>query len=276
MRFRQFLRAVAVPLSVAAAFTAFSAAPAFADDLGTLAPGKLIAGVDANNKPYSYVDNGRMTGFDVELLRAIGAKLGLQVEFRAQDFASMLPGVANRQLDVAAGSISITTDRLKMVDFSEGYLTGLLSVATLPDSPITADLSTVKGKRIGVVQGTIEDTYAATYIPGAQVVRFPNLNAGFLQLRSRYIDGYFIDKTLAVGLQAKYPQLNLQDKLDISAVNLPAGFPLRKGNAKLAAALNRSIDALVADGTWLKLYKQFNPTYPTPASLPPYAMKTGG
>ncbi|AJK50182.1 ABC transporter substrate-binding protein [Burkholderia plantarii] len=278
MRFRQFLRAVAVavPLSVAAAFTAFSAAPAFADDLGTLAPGKLIAGVDANNKPYSYVDNGRMTGFDVELLRAIGAKLGLQVEFRAQDFASMLPGVANRQLDVAAGSISITTDRLKMVDFSEGYLTGLLSVATLPDSPITADLATVKGKRIGVVQGTIEDTYAATYIPGAQVVRFPNLNAGFLQLRSRYIDGYFIDKTLAVGLQAKYPQLNLQDKLDISAVNLPAGFPLRKGNAKLAAALNRSIDALVADGTWLKLYKQFNPTYPTPASLPPYAMKTGG
>lgn len=278
MRFRQFLRAVAVavPLSLAAALTAFSAAPAFADDLGTLAPGKLIAGVDANNKPYSYVDNGKMTGFDVELLRAIGAKLGLQVEFRAQDFASMLPGVANHQLDVAAGSISITTDRLKMVDFSEGYLTGLLSVATLPDSPITADISTVKGKRIGVVQGTIEDTYAATYIPGAQVVRFPNLNAGFLQLRSKYIDGYFIDKTLAVGLQAKYPQLNLQDKLDISAVNLPAGFPLRKGNAKLAAALNQSIDALVADGTWLKLYKQFNPTYPTPTSLPPYAMKTGG
>ncbi len=274
MRLSQFLRAaaIAVPLSLAALCAAPAAA---ADDLGTLTPGKLIAGVDANNKPYSYVDNGKMTGFDVELLRAIGARLGLQVEFRAQDFAGMLPGVANRQLDVAAGSISITTDRLKMVDFSEGYLTGLLSVATLSGSAISADAASVKGKRIGVVQGTIEDTYADTYIPGAQVVRFPNLNAGFLQLRSKYIDGYFIDKTLAVGLQAKYPQLNLQDKLDISAVNLPAGFPLRKGNSKLAAALNKSIDALVADGTWLKLYKQFNPTYPTPTSLPPYAMKTG-
>ncbi|GAB7536541.1 substrate-binding periplasmic protein [Burkholderia sp. 22PA0099] len=272
MRFRQFLRAiaVAVPLSLAAA------SAAHADDLGTLTPGQLIAGVDANNKPYSYVDNGQMTGFDVELLRAIGAKLGLKVEFRAQDFAGMLPGVANRQLDVAAGSISITTERLKMVDFSEGYLTGLLSVATLPGSPITSDIASVKGKRIGVIQGTIEDTYSDTYIPGAQVVRFPNLNAGFLQLRSKYIDGYFIDKTLAVGLQAKYPQMNLQDKLDISAVNLPAGFPMRKGNAKLEAAVNQAINALVADGTWLKLYKQFNPTYPTPTSLPPYAMKTGG
>ncbi|WP_414439646.1 substrate-binding periplasmic protein [Burkholderia sp. 22PA0106] len=272
MRFRQFLRAiaVAVPLSLAAA------SAAHADDLGTLTPGQLIAGVDANNKPYSYVDNGQMTGFDVELLRAIGAKLGLKVEFRAQDFAGMLPGVANRQLDVAAGSISITTERLKMVDFSEGYLTGLLSVATLPGSPITSDIASVKGKRIGVIQGTIEDTYSDSYIPGAQVVRFPNLNAGFLQLRSKYIDGYFIDKTLAVGLQAKYPQMNLQDKLDISAVNLPAGFPMRKGNAKLEAAVNQAINALVADGTWLKLYKQFNPTYPTPTSLPPYAMKTGG
>ncbi len=272
MRFSQFLRAIAlaVPLGVAAMSSAFAA------DAGTLTPGTLIAGVDANNKPYSYVDNGQMTGFDVELLRAIGARLGLKVEFRSQDFAGMLPGVANRQLDVAAGSISITTDRLKMVDFSEGYLTGLLSVATLPGSTISADLASVKDKRIGVVQGTIEDTYAATYIPGAQIVRFPNVNAGFLQLRSKYIDGFFIDKTLAVALQGKYPQLNLQDQLDISAVNLPAGFPLRKGNAKLQAALNQSINALVADGTWMKLYKQFNPTYPTPASLPPYEMKTGG
>ncbi|MBN3726712.1 ABC transporter substrate-binding protein [Burkholderia sp. Ac-20379] len=274
MRFRQFLRAVAfaVPLSLSLG----AAAPAFADDYGTLSPGQLIAGVDANNKPYSYVDNGKMTGFDVELLRAIAARLGLKAEFRAQDFAGMLPGVANRQLDVAAGSISITTDRLKMVDFSEGYLTGLLSVATLPGSAISADVASVKGKRIGVIQGTIEDTYSDTYIPGAQIVRFPNLNAGFLQLRSKYIEGFFIDKTLAVGLQEKYPQMKLQDKLDISAVNLPAGFPIRKGNTKLETAINKSIEALVADGTWLKLYKQFNPTYPTPASLPPYAMKTGG
>nr|WP_308410370.1 ABC transporter substrate-binding protein [Burkholderia sp. WAC0059] len=244
-----------------------------AADLGTLSPGKLVTGVDANNKPYSYIDNGRMTGFDVELVRAIAAKLGLTAEFRAQDFSGLLPSVVNSQIDIAAGSISITKDRLKMVDFSEGYLTGLLGVATLPDSPITSDVASIKGKRIGVVQGTIEDTYSDSYLPGAQIVRFPNLNAGFLSLRSHYIDGYFVDKTLIEGLQSKYPQMHLADRLDISAVNLPAGFPLRKGNAKLAAALNRTINELVADGTWAKLYHQFNPTYPTPTSLPPYAMK---
>ncbi len=271
MRFRHFLRLIAfvVPLS-------FTAAPgAHAEDFGTLTPGKLVAGVDANNKPYSYIDNGRMTGFDVELLRAAAAKLGLTTEFRAQDFSGLLPSVANQQIDLAAGSISITKERLKMVDFSEGYLTGLLSVATLPDSPITSDVASVKGKRIGVVQGTIEDTYSDSYLPGAQIVRFPNLNAGFLSMRSKYIDGYFVDKSLVEGLQGKYPQLNIADRLDISAVNLPAGFPVRKGNAKLEATLNKTLDELVADGTWLKLYLQFHPGYPKPANLPPYAMKTG-
>ena len=125
------------------------------------------------------------------------------------------------------------------------------------------------------MQGTIEDTYSDSYLPGAQIVRFPNLNAGFLSLRSKYIDGYFVDKTLVEGLQGKYPQMNIADKLDISAVNLPAGFPVRKGNAKLEAALNKTIDELVADGTWLKLYLQFHPGYPKPANLPPYAMKAG-
>jgi polar amino acid transport system substrate-binding protein len=69
--------------------------------------------------------------------------------------------------------------------------------------------------------------------------------------------------------------MNIADKLDISAINLPAGFPVHKGNVKLEAALNKTIDELVADGTWLKLYMKFNPDYPKPANLPPYAMKTG-
>jgi polar amino acid transport system substrate-binding protein len=125
------------------------------------------------------------------------------------------------------------------------------------------------------VQGTIEDTYSEIYLPGAQIVRFPNLNAGFLSLRSKYIDGYFVDKTLVDGLIGKYPDLHLSARIDISAANLPAGFPMRKGNAKLEAAVNKSINELVADGTWMKLYMQFNPTYPKPTSLPPYEMKSG-
>lgn len=274
MRLLRFAR----HLATAASLFVAAATVAHAGDVGTLMPGKIVAGVDANNKPYSYIDNGKMTGFDVELIRAIAAKLGLSADFRAQDFAGLLPSVANQQIDMAAGSISITKERLKMVDFSEGYLTGLLSVATLPGGggdSISSSVASVKDRRIGVVQGTIEDTYSASYLPGAQIVRFPNLNAGYLALRNKFIDGYFVDKTLVEGLQSKYPDAHIADKLDISAVNLPAGFPVHKGNAKLEAALNKTLGELVADGTWMKLYLQFHPGYPKPDALPPYAMKSG-
>ncbi len=267
-RFTSFVRL----LAVAAPLCLIGVTNAHAADVGTLEPGKIIVGVDANEAPYSYVDNGKMTGFDVELLRAIAAKMGVSATFRAQDFSGLLPAVANKQLDLAAGSISITDARLKMVDFSEGYLTGLLSVATLPGSTITSDKASVKGKRIGVVQGTIEDTYSDSYLPGAQIVRFPNTNAAFLSMRSKYIDGLFEDKTLVVGLQTKYPQAKIADNLDISALNLPAGFPIHKGNTALKAALDKAVNEVVADGTWMKLYTQFNPTYPKPTSLPPYQM----
>jgi polar amino acid transport system substrate-binding protein len=246
-----------------------------AADIGTLVPGQILVGVDTNNKPYSYIENGKVTGFDVELIRAIAAKRGMTADFRAQDFSGLLPSVSSQQIDLAAGCISITKDRLKIVDFSDGYVFDYLSVATLPGSTVTSDVASVKGRRIGVIQGTIEDTYWEKYLPGAQIVRFPNLTAGLMAFRNKYIDGYFIDKSLVDGLETKYPQLNITTKIDISALDQPAAFALHKGNAKLAEALNGTLKELVADGTWMKLYMQFHPGYKNPSPLPPYFLKAG-
>ncbi|QGZ65268.1 ABC transporter substrate-binding protein [Paraburkholderia acidisoli] len=271
MKIQSVLRGVIA--SVALVGSMFSVA--HAADIGTLAAGQILAGVDTNNKPYSYIENGKVTGFDVELIRAIAAKRGMTAEFRAQDFSGLLPSVASKQIDLAAGCISITNDRLKIVDFSDGYVFDYLSVATLPGSTLTSDVASVKGKRIGVIQGTIEDTYWEKYLPGAQIVRFPNLTAGFLAFRNKYIDGYFVDKSLVDGLEAKYPQLKITTKIDISALDQPAGFAIRKGNKTLEDALNATLKELIADGTWMKLYMQFHPGYKEPSPLPPYHLKTG-
>lgn len=271
MKIQSVLRSVIA--SVALVGSMFSVAQAA--DIGTLTPGQILVGVDTNNKPYSYIDGGKVTGFDVELIRAIAAKRGMTAEFRAQDFSGLLPSVASRQIDLAAGCISITNDRLKIVDFSDGYVFDYLSVATLPGTTLTSDVASVKGKRIGVIQGTIEDTYWEKYLPGAQIVRFPNLTAGLLAFRNKYIDGYFVDKSLVDGLEAKYPQLKITTKIDISALDQPAGFPIRKGNKQLEDALNATLKELIADGTWMKLYMQFHPGYKQPSPLPPYHLKTG-
>jgi polar amino acid transport system substrate-binding protein len=236
---------------------------------GTLTPGNLLVGVDANNKPYTYVEDGKLTGFDVEVLRSVAEKMNLHVDFRIQDFSGLLPSVANRQVDVAAGCIGITDARSKIVDFSDGYLLGILSLAALPHSPVTSNPNSLKGKRIGVVQGTIEDTSADTFIPGAQIVRFPNVNAGFLSLQSRFIDGYLIDKSQQDALAKKYPKIGLISVIDLTATTLIAGVPMHKGNDAFKTRFNAALRAVAADGTWAQLYAKYFPNYPISKALPP-------
>lgn len=94
----------------------------------------------------------------------MAAKLGLKPQYVTQDFSSLLASVNNRQFDVAAASIAITKVREQLVDFTNGYLVGYLGVMAPPGAGITSRTS-LAGKRVAVMQGTIEDTYAPTYIP---------------------------------------------------------------------------------------------------------------
>jgi polar amino acid transport system substrate-binding protein len=256
-------------VAIVAPFLAVSLAHAQGASDGTLTQGTMLIGVDANNKPYTYIDDGKMVGFDVDLLRSIAKEMNLKIDFRVQDFSGLLPAVVSRQVDVAAGCIGITNSRSKMVDFSDGYLLGILSLAALPGSPITNQIDSVKGRRIGVVQGTIEDTMSAQFVPGAEIVRFPNVNAGFLSMRSKYIDGYLIDKSQTDALMQKYPKIGLVSAIDLTANTLIAGYPMRKGNDAFKAEFNAALKTVAQNGTWQALYERYFPTYPVSKAFPP-------
>jgi polar amino acid transport system substrate-binding protein len=243
--------------------------------LGTLTPGVLKVGTTSNSKPYEYIDSsGNLTGFDIDLVDAVAAKLGLKPQFVTQDFSSLLASVNNRQFDMAAASIAITKVREQLVDFTDGYLVGYLGVMVPPGSGVTSRTS-LAGKRVAVMQGTIEDTYASTYIPGAQIVRFPDANSAFLALQDHSVAGYFNDYVVDQSYQKQYASMHLQIPVKVAALNLPAGWAVHKGNTKLADALNNALKQVVADGTWTRLYKKYFPTVPlTP--LPPYTKSVGG
>jgi polar amino acid transport system substrate-binding protein len=123
-------------------------------------------------KPYAFADaNGNFTGFDVELFRDVARRLGFDsahVTFTGQDFSALIPSVANGRFDVAAAAIGTTAAREKVVDFSDGYLVGFLSVLT-PEASIktTADLA---GKRLGIQQGSLEALYARKHFTHTSLV----------------------------------------------------------------------------------------------------------
>ncbi|MER7394927.1 ABC transporter substrate-binding protein [Streptomyces sp. NPDC000151] len=242
---------------------------------GVAEAGTLKIGTSNNMKPYAYEENGELTGFEVDLISAAARKLHLKPRIVALEFSGLLPAVNNRQFDVAAAAVGITAPRKKTVDFSDGYLAGYFGVLTGPKSGITADAASTKGKRIAVLQGSIADTNANRFLPGADIVRFPDANSADLALKNDRVAGFFNDFEPNLAIAKKYPKLRLSQPVTVPATDYPAGWAVRKGNTALAGKLNGALRQLVDDGTWLRLYKKYFPKAPVSRTgqLPPYTAK---
>ena len=128
--------------------------------LGLRTPRTLTVGTQPGGPPTSCINTtGRYTGYDNELLRAIAAKLGLKVDFVGTEFSGLLAQVASRRFDVGSSSIVATDARRHTVAFTNGYDFGYLSLVVPPGSPINRFSELGAGQRIGVVQGTVEESY---------------------------------------------------------------------------------------------------------------------
>lgn len=146
-----------------------SRAAAADDNPYGLIDAKVISvGTMGDAKPYAFTQaDGTFTGFDLELFRNVAGRLGFkpdQVIFTGQEFSALMPSVANGRFDVAVAAIGTTDARKKTVDFSDGYLAGYLSVLTADKAMKSAD--GLKGKRLGVVQGTLQESTQRRILSG--------------------------------------------------------------------------------------------------------------
>jgi len=277
---RAAIAAVAAASAVALAACASSGAATNGADAGAeenpyhlITPGQIRVASLGDAKPYTFTDeNGEFTGFDVELFTDVAERIGIDdVVFTGQDFSGLLAAVANGQFDVGVAAIGITDERKQTVDFSEGYLAGYLTVMSSPDADI-ADEGDLAGKRLGVVQGTLQEAYAVKNFTDTELVRFPDNNAAISAVNSGSIDAHFLDYEAAKEYSAQY---GLENAIDIPSFDAPAGFAIAKGNAEFKAALDEALLAAMEDGTWKELYQKWFPGSPMPDQYLPKAEQTG-
>jgi len=115
------------PLSMPEAISGVTAKPA---DVKTLSAGKIIVGSDTAFPPFENVEGGTTVGFDVDLMTAIGEKLGLTVEFKSYKFDALITGVqAGSEFDMVASAMTITEERKQSIDFSDPYINSNQSLA---------------------------------------------------------------------------------------------------------------------------------------------------
>ena len=233
-----------------------------ANALGLGVPGTLTVGTLSDAPPSICINSaGQFTGFDNELLRAIADKLGLRINFVGTEFSGLLAQVASRRFDVGSSSITTTDARRRTVGFTNGYDFGYFSLVVPSGSAITGFEKLAAGQRIGVVQGTVQEAYVVDTLH-LDPVKFPDYNTVYASLKTRQIDAWVAPSQQAQGtVQPGDPAQIIENTFSLD--NFVA-WAVAKENKPLIDAFNSGLDAVIADGTWARLYSDW-----VPRALPP-------
>ncbi|MDD0814390.1 transporter substrate-binding domain-containing protein [Curvibacter sp. HBC28] len=216
----------------------------------------LQVGTDATFPPMEYVDNGKRTGFDVELVEAVAAAMGKKVEWVDIDFKGLIPGLMSKRFDMAVSAIYITDERKKVVDFTEPYFAGGLVTMVKSGSGMKAPID-LNGKKVSVQVGTKSVTYVKQTFPQVQLVEVEKNQEMFNLVDIGRADALVTGKPAAFqymrtrpGLQVLEPQLTTEEY----------GMALRKDTPELTRAVNASLAKLKADGTHARLVAKWFPS----------------
>jgi polar amino acid transport system substrate-binding protein len=226
--------------------------------------GTVRVGTLSDAPPNVYLKHGKFTGFDNDLFVAVAAKLHLKVEFASTDFSALLAQVKNKKFDVGSSSITITDARKQTVSFTNGYDFGYFGLDVPAGSSIKG-FGELTGKRVAVVQGTVQDDYATKH--NLNPVRVPDYISALNQLKTGTADAWISPAEIGEKTAAdSNGKVTLVQKQLSSA---PTAFAVAPGNQSLREALNTALDEVIADGTWAKLQAQYYPGRAIPADFKP-------
>lgn len=225
--------------------------------LNLVRPGTITVGTLSDAPPSICVNSAQQfTGMDNEMLSAIAERLGLKVEFVGTEFSGLLAQVASHRFDVGSSSITTTDERRDTVDFTNGYDFGYFALAGPANGKIRGFGDLNAGTRIGVVQGTVQDDYVTNTLK-LTPVKFPDYTTAYANLKSGQIDAWVAPSQQAEGTVQAADGIEILE--NTFSINNFTAWAVARDNPKLVEALNSGLDAIIADGTWARLYSDWAP-----------------
>ncbi len=226
---------------------------------------KLRIASEGTNPPFSIINSsGELEGFDIDIARALCAKMQADCEIAAQDWDGIIPALLAHKYDAVVASLNVTEDRKNVVAFTKPYYRSP-SVFVARKGTDVKDVSpkALIGKSIGVQSATnhsgyLEDVYSRS------IVRLYNTVAdAYRDLAAGRVEYVLYDK-LAIYDWLKTPE-GACCEIAPTELNDPAYFgsgvaiALRKGDDALVQKFNAAIDGIVADGTYAKINAKYFP-----------------
>lgn len=215
----------------------------------------LRVGTEPAFAPFEFPKEGskELTGFDIELVQALGKQLGYKVQIEGMGFDALIPALQAGNIDVAIAGMTITDERKKVVDFTESYYTSGLMIMVRKDSTVKS-IDDLKGKTIACQIGTTGENKSRT-VEGAKVKAFNTQDEAALELKNGGADAVIGDAPVIEYYMTKAGKdfaMTVGEKMEAE----PYGMAVKK-DSKLAGDLNKALAELKKSGEYDKLYTKW-------------------
>jgi lysine-arginine-ornithine-binding protein len=242
----------------------FAGAVLLCGNMWAQTPAKTLQfATEATYPPFESVGpSGQLQGFDLDVAKALCEKMQVKCTFVSAPFDSLIPSLKLNKYDVVFGAMDITPERSKQVDFTNPYYVNTAIFV----APKTAHFDTtpagLKGKTIGVQQGTTLGSYLQTRYDSTITLKYyGSVQDALLDLQSGRVDAVFSDTPVIadwIKRVGKEGYVTLGQPInDPDYFGTGYGFAVRKDNAQLLNALNQALAEIKKDGTLDKLINQY-------------------
>ena len=225
---------------------------------------KLVIATSPDFPPFETLDeNGNVVGIEIDILKLVCEKMGVELVIETMDFDSVLPGVQAGKFDVGVSGITVTPAREENADFSHVYFQAAQAIVVMPDSPITckADL---EGKSISVQTGTTAESFCNEN--GYKVSSFQANNDAQSAVVQGKVDAWVIDDLTAADMVKTYNAEN--DKklvvLEEPMTTEPYSLAMAFGSEVTVKKVNEILSGLLADGTVASIFEKYEAPFTSP------------
>jgi len=223
--------------------------------------GKLVAGVKCDNPPYGFIDaQGKTVGIEIDYFKRMAQYAfgdANAVELVCNSTAARIPSLLSNRVDILAGTLGVTIDRAKVIDFSDPFYTSFSLWLALKDKPFS-DVAYLNGKTMTAITGDAGIAWLGKCLPTTHVLQFATTSQAVASVADGRSVGYFDDDTLLVGLAQQDPKFIVTGPL-LKVLGYAWAFGVRKGDSQMLAWANAAIAQMQKEDFFWTTVAKWNP-----------------
>ncbi|MGI6420999.1 MAG: basic amino acid ABC transporter substrate-binding protein [Syntrophomonadaceae bacterium] len=223
---------------------------------------KLVVGSETAYAPFEMVDEktGDYIGFDMDIIKAIGEAMGVEVEIRSMEFTALIPALQNGQIDCAISAMSITPERQQAVDFAGPYYDSGLIIAVAKDTEGISTLEDLQGKKLGAQIGTTGADACLSVKekdPTTEVKTYDHVGEAFMELQKGGVVAVINDFPVTDYYVKTEASDTVKTVGEIFLADDHYGIPVQKGDTATLNLINEGLAKIKENGTYDEIYAKW-------------------